>query len=37
MVWRRQRDAENSEDGLEAEPTGLAGGLDVVALGMLLS
>ena len=35
--WRRQRDAENSEDGLEAEPTGLAGGLDVVALRMLLS
>ena len=35
--WRRQGDAENSEDGLEAEPTGLAGGLAVVVLRMLLS
>lgn len=35
--WRRQGDAEDSEDGLEAEPTGLAGGLAVVALRMFLS
>lgn len=37
MDWRRQGDAEDSEDGLEAEPLGLAGGLAVVALRMFLS
>lgn len=37
MIWRWPRDGEKPEDGLEVEPTGLAGGMDVVAPRMLLS